>query len=141
MLFASARERIAFRVALGTLLLWVVGCGPDNVGQVSGTVRLDGQPLEGAYVEFQPVAGNSPSRGVTDATGQYTLKYTREIEGAELGEHTVRITTYAGGDPDAEPPKPPVPEKVPRKYNAQSELKAKVEKGSNTADFELQSGG
>jgi hypothetical protein len=123
------------------LALPLVGCGPDNVGRVSGTVKLDGQPLEGAYVEFQPIAGNAPSGGMTDAMGQYTLRYTREIEGAEIGEHAVRITTASGGDPDAEPPKPPVPERVPPKYNAQTELKATVEKGSNTLDFELQSGG
>jgi hypothetical protein len=122
------------------MCLQLAGCGPDNVGRVSGTVTLDGQPLEGAYVEFQPVAGNAPSGGITDALGQYTLRYTRDIEGAEIGEHKVRITTASGGDPDAEPPKPAVPEKVPPQYNKNTDLTAKVESGSNTLNFDLQSG-
>jgi hypothetical protein len=132
---------MACGVAACGVILPMIGCGPDNVGQVSGTVTLDGQPLEGAFVEFQPVAGNTPSRGITDAAGEYTLQYTRDIEGAELGEHTIRISTFNGGDPDAEPPKPRVPEKVPAEYNSRTTLKATVEKGSNEIDFDLKSGG
>ena len=45
------------------------------------------------------------------------------------------------GDPDAEPPKPKVAEKVPAKYNSATELKETVKAGANTFDFELQSGG
>ncbi|MGE0757576.1 MAG: carboxypeptidase-like regulatory domain-containing protein [Pirellulaceae bacterium] len=124
---------------------WVVsliGCGgPENVGQVSGKVTMDGQPLADAVVQFEPLAGNAPSSGITDASGEYTLRYTREHLGAEVGEHRVRITTFRGGDPDADPPRPPVKEKVPAKYNGQTELRADVKSGANTFDFELQSGG
>ena len=76
---------------------------------------------------------------MTGESGEYTLHYTRDIEGAEPGEHLVRITTYASGDPDAEPPKLAVPERVPARYNARSELRKTVEKGSNTIDFDLRS--
>lgn len=126
--------------AMGSAL-FLVGCGSGDIGSVSGTVTLDSQPLSGAVVRFQPDAGKSPSSGITNETGQYTLQYTREIEGAEIGQHTVSITTRSLGDPDAEPPRPPTPEKVPAKYNANSELKAKVEAGSNTFDFPLKSDG
>ena len=122
--------------------LFLMGCGgPGNVAEVSGQVTFDSQPLADATVQFQPIAGNSPSAAITDSSGHYTLRYTRETEGAEIGEHTVTISTYLSGNEDAEPPRPAVPEKLPQKYNAKTELKATVKAGSNTLDFPLESKG
>ena len=117
------------------------GGGDSNVGKVSGTVTLDGQPLPNALVTFTPKVGGSPSYGRTDESGEYELSYTRDQQGAVIGEHTVTITTYDAGDPDEEPPLPAVPEKVPTKYNLQTTLTEKVDAGSNTIDFELDSQG
>jgi YD repeat-containing protein len=118
------------------------GCGgPADVGHVSGTVTLDGQPLGGAMVIFTPAEGGLPAAGRTDASGQYTLQYTRDAQGAKIGEHTIRISTYSTGDPDAEPAVPQSPEKVPAKYNVNSDLVETVTAGSNTINFELDSEG
>lgn len=118
------------------------GCfGPDNVARVSGTVTLDGQPLSGAHVIFNPVTPGGQSSAVTDQAGNYTLQYTRELQGAEIGDHLVRITTASRGDPDADPPQPRVPERLPPKYHSKSELKATVTSGSNDIDFALESAG
>lgn len=124
------------------ILLSLTGCGgPDNIGRVSGKVTLDGQPLAGAIVRFKPKAGGSPSTAITDSTGNYVLGYTRKVKGAEIGEHSVSISTFVAGDPDAEPPKLLVPEKVPTKYNAKSEFTASVQAGANNFDFPLESAG
>jgi len=129
------------RVLCSTVVICaVVGCGPSNIGTVSGTVTLDGQPLPDALVTFTPIEDGSPSSGRTDANGSYTLRYTRSIVGAEPGEHVVSVSTYTEGDPDAEPPIPEVAEKVPAKYNEKSELKQTVTKGSNTIDLALEGG-
>jgi hypothetical protein len=125
---------MGIRCCFATLLL-MAGCSPSHVGEVSGRVTLNGQPLPDALVVFQPVASGGPSYARTDADGAYTLTYTPEIEGAEIGEHTIRVTSGSPGDPDAKPPMPPVPERVPAKYNAQSELKREVKPGSNTIDL------
>jgi hypothetical protein len=118
----------------------MAGCsGPDNVAEVSGTVTLDGQPLSGARVVFNPVAAGGESSAITDESGHYTLQYTREHRGAEIGEHVVRITTQSRGDPDADPPQPRVAEKLPAKYHSKTELKATVQKGKNKHDFALDS--
>jgi hypothetical protein len=117
------------------------GCGEDGpeLASVSGTVKLDGRPLEGAAVIFTPVAGGRPAGGRTDASGYYELVYTEDSDGAVLGEHSVRITTFQAGDPDEGIAR--VPEKVPAKYNTQSELKKTVEDDDNVIDFELDSKG
>ena len=108
------------------------GCGgPSNVGQVTGTVTLDDQPLEGALVTFSPTEeGGSSALGKTDSAGAYTLTYSPGVSGAEIGENRVTISTLTAGT-----------EKVPMEYNTQSKLKADVKAGSNTFDWDLKGGG
>jgi hypothetical protein len=119
------------------------GCGgtPSNIGKVTGQVTFEGQPLPDATVQFTPVSGGSPSAGRTDAGGKYDLVYSREVKGAEIGEHLVAITTAERGDPEGDPPRQPVAEKIPAKYNTQTGLKADVKSGSNTFDFEVKNDG
>ena len=105
--------------------------------EVSGTVTLNGQPLVGADVEFQPREG-APSYGVTDENGRYELMYTRDKKGAIVGEHVVRITTTRiRSDPEGKE-EGELAEVVPPKYNAQSELSVKVLPGKNTFDFVIE---
>lgn len=129
-------------VLLLVLCSFLSGCsGPDNVARVSGTVTLDDKPLSGARVIFNPLTPGGQSAAITDENGKYTLQYTREQQGAEIGEHLVRITTGSRGDPDSDPPKPRTPERLPPRYHAKSELKATVKAGSNDIDFDLTSAG
>jgi hypothetical protein len=118
------------------------GCGPRyKVGRVTGKVTFNGQPLPGALVLFTPVEGGSPSAGRTDESGTYTLVYTKKVQGAEIGQHVVTISTHQSGDSDANPPVPEVPEKVPLKYREGPDLpKVEVKRGSNTIDFNLEPG-
>ncbi|MCI0360415.1 MAG: DUF4198 domain-containing protein [Planctomycetaceae bacterium] len=136
---------LAWPVAAGIpLVLAVAGCGasaPANVGRVSGQVTLAGQPLPDALVTFIPVKqGGSTALGKTDASGNYTLNYASGIDGAEIGPNRVSITTYAPANPDSDPPRAGVPEKVPAKYNLKTELTADVKAGNNTIDFSLEAG-
>jgi hypothetical protein len=132
--------------ALALLIVFAVaGCSsqslPENVGQVTGKVTLAGEPLADALVTFAPVAqGGTTSLGRTDANGVYKLNYARDVDGAQIGENRVLISTYSAGNPEGDPPRPAVPEKVPAKYNTNTELKADVKSGSNTIDFSLEAG-
>lgn len=48
-----------------------VGCGRSDLGQVTGRVTLDGEPLAGAFVEFVPTGGEgSSSSGRTNERGE-----------------------------------------------------------------------
>jgi hypothetical protein len=113
---------------------------PANVAQVKGKVTLGGQPLPDATVMFTPTAATgSPSAGRTNAAGEYELVYTREVKGAEKGEHSVTISTYAAATDD--PPAPETPEKVPFVYReGDKKLTATVNPGSNEINFDLEAG-
>lgn len=135
-------SRVTLVLGVSIACIALAGCGgPAGVGAVSGTVTLEGKPLASAVVKFAPKDGGAPSRAITDESGRYALRYTRSYSGAVVGEHVVSISTYAAAIPDAEPAKPEVPEKVPAKYNANSELVVTVKSGSNTLDFPLDSKG
>jgi len=124
-----------------TLILFcllLAGCGSeDGLARVKGKVTLNGQPLEGAIVQFQPTAEDgSPSAGKTDAKGRYELLYTFNTPGAMPGEHIVSIRT-AGAYYDEEGSDAEREERVPAKYNTRTELRRTVERGTNTINFEL----
>ena len=128
----------SYCLATVMLCLLVAGCGSENdLAKVEGKVTLNGRPLEGATVEFQPTAdGAAPSAGMTDAKGKYELMYTFDVPGAVSGEHVVSIRT-AGTYFDDQGNELEREERVPAKYNERTELKRTVEPGRNNFDFEL----
>ena len=118
--------------------LLVAGCRSENdLAKVKGKVTLNGQPLQGAIVEFRPTAAEgSPSAAQTDAKGRYELMYTFTTAGAMPGEHVVSIRT-AETCFDDEGNEIERVERVPARYNSQTELTRTVEPGRNTFNFEL----
>jgi len=109
------------------------GCGGSAevpaLGQVTGTVTLDGDPLVGVNVVFKPAEGRAAT-GLTDAEGKYTLLYNANNPGSKTGANTVSMD-WPTGTPDAQ--------LLPSKYTSKSELTADVVAGSNTFDFKLES--
>jgi hypothetical protein len=140
-------------IALGMLMILQLGCTTSDqpeIGQVTGTVTLDGQPLTGVAVVFQPDNGR-PARGMTDAQGKYELTYIRDVKGSKVGPNRVEIAPseegeesvdIEAGDDESQPTAgisrsgKPV---VPARYNVQSELKVDVKSGENNFDFQLES--
>jgi hypothetical protein len=142
-------------IVVGISMFFQPGCGGPSdqpeLGQVTGTVTLDGKPLSGIAVVFQPDSGR-PARGMTDAEGKYELTYIRQTKGTKVGLNRVEIAPSEDGEaeesenPDADDESKPVakPSKsrkpaIPARYNVQSELKADVKAGANTFDFKLES--
>jgi hypothetical protein len=118
------------------------GCGQSrgDLAEVTGSVKLDGQPLAEALVEFIPQGGKGVvSLGRTDNSGHYFLMASRTAEGATIGKNQVRITTFEILDQAGK--QVVVREKVPTKYNSATELVVTVESGSNTLDFDLSTAG
>lgn len=133
-------------VVTGVILMFAVailpGCrGSDAppLGEVEGTVTLDGQPLADARISFYPQEGGRSSEAVTDASGHYVLRYT-DAAGAKVGVHKVSISTFEESRQEDDGSKiPGVPEKVPAKYNTESTLTQEVKSGKQTINFDLQS--
>ena len=104
-----------------------LGCGTDNpdVVPVSGTVTRNGKPVPNVEVYFQPSQGR-PSYAVTDAQGKFELGYTREQNGALIGNHTVYIT-YLSPEGGADAPPPPELREILDKYGTPEKSPLKVE--------------
>jgi len=126
-------------LGIAVLFLSLAGCGgvsdAPETGDVQGYVKLDGQPMPGAKVIFQPTEGR-PSNGRTDQEGYYELTYSRSQSGAKVGTHKVSITTFIEADDEGNPG---VEEKIPEKYNSKTELTKEVEAGDNEINFDLTS--
>lgn len=135
------------RVLVAAAVLCLAGCGGGpKYAPVSGSVFLDGKPLAGAVVIFQPIGadprdtGGVGSVGLTDAAGAFTLKVVGEDRpGALVGTHQVRISTMTS-PPNAGDEAIKTPERVPRKYHREALPTFEVKpEGHTDARFELHS--
>lgn len=111
------------------------GCGGSSSSvdlvPVSGVVMLDGQPLEGATVRFEPISAEEgrSSSGTTNAQGQYELQYTRDKMGAVPGQHAVRFSKLDDSESET----------LPAKLNVDSKHTAEVTSGEEMINFDLTS--
>jgi hypothetical protein len=69
--------------------------------RVTGSVTLDGQPVDGATVAFYPDEGRRPARGITDASGNFELMTFKSGDGALLGQHRVSVTKTETAEQEA----------------------------------------
>lgn len=142
-----------FLLVLVGILLCPLGCSSSDqpeLGQVTGTITLDGKPLPGVAVVFQPENGR-PARGVTNAEGKYELVYIRQTKGTKVGPNRVEVAPSEEGEESegeevgegesqtATKKSKSTKMSVPARYNTKSELKVDVKSGSNTFDFQLES--
>jgi hypothetical protein len=123
------------------IVLAFLGCsdhGGLKLAKVTGTVKLDGVPVEGAGLEFISDAGGV-AYGRSGASGEYYMSFGSSSTGAVVGRNLVRITASdkvtVGGK------KFESTEIFPKKYNANSELYVDVVPGSNHFDFNCESAG
>jgi len=102
------------------------------LGKVSGTIKMDGQPLSQAKITFEPIFKNRTERygsnavGYADADGYYELMYSlpHRIYGAVIGDN--RVTIESNGTVY-----------VPPRYNIQSEVVREVKASNDPMNFDL----
>jgi hypothetical protein len=126
-------------LAVGFCLLCTLGCSSGPAGPqeypVSGTVTLDGTPVESGRILFRKIGEGERAYGGEITNGNYAFT-------SEAGKVKVEITASrlmpgkfdnSNGTPE------PVGEMyIPKKYNSQSTLEAEVKpSGDNTLPFEL----
>lgn len=139
-----------FCVCLSIMLLSitsVAGCGSNHghpeLIPVSGVVTLNGTPIAGLRVNFEPSEGRRSS-GVTNQSGEYVLKYMDQQKGALHGHHRVTIVWTGENENEIEGEAIPTDEPgnspgmvIPSRYNVQSQLIADVRPHTHRFDFDL----
>ena len=126
--------------SIAVSLLAGCGGGPNNppTQAVTGTVTLDGNPIEGAIITFVPDSGGTgqPAAGKTDAEGKYTLTTFVADDGAVAGSYKIKVSKYQtedggmspyGNAAEAEPA-------APAKKMTEEEEIAMMEKGYTADD-------
>ncbi len=122
--------RLIGTMVVGLAVLGILGCGGgakrlDTV-LVSGTVTLDGAPVEGARVVFAPTSGGGvAASGTTDASGRYKLTTRDPNDGALPGSYAVMISkTEAEKSPATEAIKPGMSDEEAMKASMEAHLKS-----------------
>jgi hypothetical protein len=141
------RRAAAAIMAVG--LLNLAGCSEDDLPReaVSGSVTLDGNPLNSGVITFVPNGPDIPSQGGAPVVdGKYSIP---RAQGLVPGKYKVVISS-GEGRPEKKvdtatdmPGMPPIPAKqaIPPQYNAASILEASVTAGGkNQFDFNLTRG-
>ena len=125
-------------IALAMVAAAVTGCGSADVRKyaVSGTVTLNGEPVEHGLIILEPSDGKGPPDSAAITHGAFDMV-------ATAGEKLVRITATKETDEETlnamgMPVKKQV-DLLPAKYNRQSTLKSKVvdDPGQNKLRFDL----
>lgn len=136
------RTHLLVLIILGLL----AGCGGDRgLAPVTGRVLLDGKPLEGAAVLFEPEAGGVPATGVTDAGGKFTLATTGRGAGASLGKNGVAVSKQVVAEPGRKVEEGEIVamrSETPAKYASPrtSGITIEVKRGLDPVELQLSSG-
>ncbi len=128
------------------LTAFALGCGGESfpLVPVAGRVTLDGQPLAGAHVAFEPVSATESreagpgSYATTDVQGRYELVSLDGEPGAVVGQHRVSIRTFRGKPGLHGAVLTEVEEKVPPHYRDGLPFQVPPA-GTTAADFALSS--
>ena len=93
-------------LVLTIFTLMITGCGSDSPEfvPVSGTVTLNGKPINEVVVTFVPKQDGQPAMGLTDEQGQFSLSTTELDDGVIVGSYyaTVRSIDEGAGQVDAQ---------------------------------------
>jgi hypothetical protein len=132
----SIVKSVLYVMAACTLGL-ATGCGPESkVALISGSVNIDGTPVDKGSIAFAPVDGKGPSGGGEIVGGKYKCD-------AALGECKVeiRVPKSVGKRKLYDTPESPMQEifeeVLPQKYNEATELRVQVQKGKNEKNWDL----
>jgi len=137
-----------------TLILLITlapfGCGKPPMQTVTGTVQLDGKPVQHCKVGFFPdVTEFNPERhgfgfGVTDAAGKFEIQHPQGEKGIWSGDYKVTFTLWVDskGQPLPMETKPSeveggVRNLFPEKYEAPSTTPQTASVGSGTNEFQF----
>ena len=127
------------------------GCGAKSGAStlpVSGTVKLDGVPLDQGVIQFepQPPGGKAVNAATPFKDGKY--QFPAGAGGLLPGTYRVSISSVPSASATASDPvkameqasQAPPPDRIPKKFNVESKLQAEVKPAAaNSFDFDVTS--
>ncbi len=117
---------------------FLTSCSDGGFAEVRGMVRFEGQPVENGSILFVSTDANSATEwGGPIKDGQYSAKVphgTMKVKLSWLKPTGTKRKAYEGAN---SPEISDMEEALPAKYNAQTELKLEVTRGTNKKDWEL----
>jgi hypothetical protein len=124
------------------LLAMAAGCSGPSLGEVKGSLKINGKALPNVVVQFLPDpekdTRGQESAATTDEQGNFTLVYANKHPGAIVGWHRVIVI-----DPNEERPAqgqaPKTQPRFPQQFTspATTPLRREVKGGSQTIDLDL----
>lgn len=132
---AVLRHRMLRALAVAAVL--VGGCAQNSfqTAEVTGTVKLDGEPVEKVALEFEPAIEGvkeilPTAYGMTDAEGRYRVTRVGGRKGgapgAVVGTNIVRLSAPEGSAAKVHP-----------HYSGEGSLRFEVRPGPNVFDIDL----
>ena len=83
-------------------VVFCLGCGSGGsfptTYPVTGVVKVNGKPIEGAIVAFQIDSGKENAIGTTNASGEFKLSMFRPSDGAIPGQYRVAVSKVSAED-------------------------------------------
>jgi len=124
------------------LCLLITGCGggdnPLNRQPITGTVEINGTPLDHGTIDLSPVVPGKKAvgSGAMIKSGSYSIP---AAQGLPPGKYLVRIYSPEGsespkdampGDTQVDPAHPVGKDRIPARYNVESQEMIEVKSGS-----------
>lgn len=148
-------------IFIALMLATITGCNADadyygkvKLVDVSGVIKLDGQPVAGAVVVFEDLKSGLQSYAKTDSSGEYQLRFDSVKHGVIPGEKRVIVSTtlkIPGLDADGEEgeeegesrsKRSKSKDRIPQVYRGKKTvLRATVGDSNATINFNLKSDG
>ncbi|QDV70023.1 hypothetical protein Poly24_37420 [Rosistilla carotiformis] len=125
--------------SLCTLALCVSGCGPTKSApsvRISGTVTLDGKPLETGQISFIPTDGKGNSAGAAVNDGSFDAEVFPGAMRVEIIAPKVTGTRKVYDTPDS-PSEDVTEEQIPSRYNVNSTLTLDAALGEDRSDLQF----
>ena len=131
--------------------LFSSGCGPKSgvsTLPVSGTVKLDGAPLDQGVIQFEPQPPGGKAVNATTQIKDGKYQFAAGPGGVQPGTYRVLISSLPPAAATPSDPikameqasQPPPPDRIATKFNLESTLQAVVKPaGANNFDFDVTS--
>lgn len=128
-------------LCIACCFILLFGCGKkSDRGTVAGTVTLDGAPLKSGIIRFMPIDGATATADAAISDGKFSATVPPGEKKISISAPKVTGQRRVYETPDS-PTIDVVEEMIPKKYNANSELKLSVKLGRQDSEpqFDLKS--